>query len=71
MNIGSIPDKCFEWNDELCAVGERYEKFSVWLSGTVFYPKYSERHTCANSADPDQTPQNAASDLGLHSLPPI
>ena len=23
---------------------------------------------CANSGDPDQTPQNAASDLGLHCL---
>ena len=23
----------------------------------------------ANSGDPDQTPQNVASDLGLHSLP--
>ena len=23
----------------------------------------------ANSGDPDQTPQNAASDLGLHCLP--
>ena len=23
----------------------------------------------ANSVDPDQTPQNAASDLGLHCLP--
>ena len=25
-----------------------------------------EKHACANSEDPDQTPQNAASDQGLH-----
>ena len=34
------------------------------------YFTYSERHACANSVDPDQTPQNAASDQGLHCLPP-
>ena len=32
------------------------------------YPKYSNRRTLANSADPNQTPQNAASDQDLHSL---
>ena len=31
----------------------------------------SDRRTWANSVDPDQTPQNAASDLGLHYLPLI
>ena len=30
---------------------------------------YSDRHACANSEDADQTPQNAASDQGLHCLP--
>ena len=30
---------------------------------------YSKRQTWTNSEDPDQTPQNAASDQGLHSLP--
>ena len=32
-------------------------------------PKHSDRQTCANSADPDHTPQNAASDQGLYCLP--
>ena len=30
---------------------------------------HSERQTWVNSVDPYQTPQNAASDQGLHSLP--
>ena len=33
-----------------------------------FYSKYLGRPTCANSVDPDPTPHNAASDLGLHCL---
>ena len=32
-------------------------------------PKYWDRRAFANSIDPDQTPQNVASDQGLHSLP--
>ena len=32
-------------------------------------PKYWDRQACANSVDPDQMPQNAASDQGLHCLP--
>ena len=32
------------------------------------YPKYLDRQTWANSVDPDQMPQNVASDQGLHSL---
>ena len=35
---------------------------------TVFILKYSDRQAWANSVDPDQTPQNAASDQGLHCL---
>ena len=35
------------------------------------YSKYSNRWVWANSVDPDQTPQNAASDQGLHCLSPI
>ena len=31
-------------------------------------PKYSDKQAWANSVDPDQTPQNAASDQGLHGL---
>ena len=41
-----------------------------WL---MFYdycsnPKFWDRQTLANSVDLDQTPQNAASDQGLHCL---
>ena len=32
-------------------------------------PKYWDRQAWTNSVDPDQTPQNAASDQGLHCLP--
>ena len=32
---------------------------------------YSDRQTLSYSVDPDQTPQNAASDEGLHCLPLI
>ena len=35
------------------------------------YPKYWDRRACADSVDPDQMPQNAASDQGLHCLPLI
>ena len=31
-------------------------------------PKYWDRRASANSVDPDQMPQNAASDQGLHCL---
>ena len=37
----------------------------------LVYPKYWNRQSWANSVDPDQTPQNAASDQGLHCLPLI
>ena len=30
---------------------------------------YSDRESLANSVDPDQTPQNTASDQSLHCLP--
>ena len=32
---------------------------------------YSDRQAWANSLDPDEMPQNAASHLGLHCLPLI
>ena len=35
------------------------------------YSKYSDRQVWANSVDPDQMLQNAASDQGLHCLPLI
>ena len=34
-------------------------------------PKYWDRQAFANSVDPDQLPQNVASDQGLHCLPYI
>ena len=34
-------------------------------------PKYWYKRAWANSVDPDQTPQNAASDQSLHCLPLI
>ena len=33
------------------------------------YPVYSDRQTCANSVETDQTPRSAASDQALHCLP--
>ena len=38
-------------------------------SACHIYPNYSYRQAGANSVDPDQTPQNAASDQDLHCLP--
>ena len=35
------------------------------------YHIYSDRQAWANSTDPDETPQNAESHLGLHRLPLI
>ena len=35
---------------------------------TLFTPKYWNKQAWANSADPDEMPQNAAFDQGLHCL---
>ena len=35
------------------------------------FPNYSDRQAWANSVDPDQMLQNAASDQGLHCKPVI
>ena len=55
-----------------CTFSLRNKKFVFWvflLSGTFykyrFYPKYWDGQGCANSLDPDQMQQNAASDQGL------
>ena len=40
----------------------------IFRMARPIYSKYSDRQTWANGADPDHTPQNAASDLGLHFL---
>ena len=44
------------------------------LGGNNLYCSFlwdSDIQACANNVDPDQTPQNAASDQGLHSWPLI
>ena len=47
--------------------------FMCHVSGIDCYyhnnPKYWDSQVYENSADPDQMPQNAASDQGLHRLP--
>ena len=44
----------------------------ITLSGDiVVYRMYADRQAWANSIDPDETPQNAASHLGLYCLPLI
>ena len=43
-------------------------KVSKTVCKCFIYAKYSDRAVWANSVDPDQTPQNAASDQGLHCL---
>ena len=39
-----------------------------WRNKKNNNPKYCDRQAYANSVDPDQTPQNRASDQGLHCL---
>ena len=41
------------------------------MSYHMFYRMYSDRQAWANSVDPDETPQNAASHQGLHCFPLI
>ena len=42
-----------------------------FLTKLRIFPKYLDRQAWANSVDPDQMLQNAASDQGLHCLPLI
>ena len=44
------------------------EKILQYLFNYSIYAKYSDRQPCANGADPDQMPHNAASDQSLHCL---
>ena len=44
--------------------GQKLDKYRI-------YHMYSDRQAWANSKDPDETPQNVASHLGLHCLPLI
>ena len=48
-------------------------KHQVYLKHILYriYHMYSDRQGWANSIDPDETPQNTASHLGLHCLPLI
>ena len=58
--------------ENLTQSAKRYKQ--VWLGNKMSqYPftviiLYWNRQARANSVDPDQTPQNAASNQGLHSL---
>ena len=46
------------------------DKFwGVHFDQTVLTLRFLDRQALANRVDPDQTPQNAASDQGLHCLP--
>ena len=45
--------------------------FKPFTHNYHIYHMYSDRQAWANSLDPDETPQNAASHLGLHCLPLI
>ena len=47
---------------------EKYEKYQSEYCNN---PKYWDRQAWANSVDPDQMPQNVASDQGLQCLPLI
>ena len=49
------------------------ENVSTVFSCLIYhnYLMYWDRQACANSVDPDQTPQNAVSDQGLNCLPQI
>ena len=65
-------------------IQDDFDEVCVWVGGggggkgvlgvdliKLRYFTYSERQAWANSVDPDQAPQNAASDQGLHCLPLI
>ena len=48
---------------------EEFTQSIQMLAGYRNNSKYWERQARANSIDQDQTPRDAASDQGLHSLP--
>ena len=60
-------DATYKINDDVI----RRKLYSRERTVQKFYPTISDRQAQANSVDLDQTPQNAASDLGLHCLPLI
>ena len=51
------------WSSLVKAYLHNYDNYPIF--------KYWDKQAWANSVDPDQTPQNKASDLGLHCLPLI
>ena len=58
----------FTWSGHQCRdIGGGGSKM-ISSSNYSIYSTYSERHAWANRVDPDQTPQNAASDQVLHCL---
>ena len=54
-----------------CVVVVIYQFIKMSIFEEYGAVKLSNQHAWANSLDPDQTPQNAASDQGLHCLPLI
>ena len=59
----------FLWQLTSFMIALAVHRYIPWYLYRI-YSKYSDRQSGANSVDPDQTPHNAASDLGLHCLPP-
>ena len=50
--------------------GLRVNRYAYLIRNNAYhiYHKFSDRNVCTNTVDPDQTPQNAASDMDLHCL---
>ena len=70
----SISDKSYSvlhWTQDQAALQKKF--FKLLLENKMYRnnPKCWDRQAWANSVDPDQMLQNAASDLGLHCLPLI
>ena len=61
----------YEQNAFMIATFYRLSYLFLQVRKCHIYPNNSDGQACANSADPDQTPQYAASDLDLHCLPDV
>ena len=69
MGTAGVPEAypvLFNRGSNFCGGGGGGGRVSNWSS----YPKYSNGKVWANIIEPDQMPQNAASDQGLHYLLP-
>ena len=61
----------FAWNVKAYFLVKLEKKRQHRVLNYRIYHMYSDRQAWANSIDPDETPQNAASYLGLHCSPLI